>query len=105
MAPGLNKQSMASFSAPPCWTIASTKVTSPFGRSPGIKTLSRRERAPVDAYPRKPHTDALMKLRRLLYEALIVPSAHTRVFDAKFQLEVYEVFHTHGGTRWVHLLC
>ncbi len=44
-------------------------------------------------------------LRRLLYEALIVPEAHTRVFDADFQLEVYEVFHTRRTTRWMHILC
>jgi uncharacterized membrane protein YGL010W len=45
------------------------------------------------------------RFRRLLYEALIVPSAHTRVFDAAFQLEVYEVFHTRAATRWGHLFC
>lgn len=44
-------------------------------------------------------------IRRLLYEALIVPSAHTRVFDATFQLEMYEVFHTTSATRVGHLLC
>src|SRR5947207_11382779 len=44
-------------------------------------------------------------LRRLLYEALIVPEAHTRVFDADFQREVYEVFHTRRTTRWMHILC
>src|SRR5689334_17510071 len=44
-------------------------------------------------------------LRRLFYEALIVPEAHTRVFDADFQLEVYEVFHTRWTTRWMHILC
>ena len=46
-----------------------------------------------------------MKFQRLLYDALIVPSAHTRVFDGKFQLELYEVFHTRAGTRWMHRLC
>ncbi len=51
------------------------------------------------------YTRALMKWRRLLYDALIVPSAHTRVFDATFQLDVYEVFHTHPITRWAHLVC
>lgn len=45
------------------------------------------------------------RLRRLLYNLLIVPGAHTRVFDADFQLEVYEVFHTHPLTRWGHLIC
>lgn len=45
------------------------------------------------------------RIRRLLYETLIVPEAHTRVFDARFQFEVYEVFHTHPVTRWGHLLC
>src|SRR2546427_10327374 len=46
-----------------------------------------------------------MPLRRLLYEALIVPEAHTRIFDADFQLEVYEVFHTRRTTRWMHVIC
>jgi hypothetical protein len=45
------------------------------------------------------------RFRRLLYEALIVPSAHTRVFDSEFQHEVYEVFHTRAATRWIHRLC
>jgi hypothetical protein len=47
----------------------------------------------------------MIRLRRLLYEALIVPGAHTRVFYADFQLEVYEVFHTRRATRWMHLVC
>ena len=45
------------------------------------------------------------RIRRLLYDALIVPGAHTRVFDSGFQLELYEVFHTTTITRVGHLLC
>jgi hypothetical protein len=47
----------------------------------------------------------LKRFRRLVYEALIVPGAHTRVFDSAFQLELYEVFHTTTITRVGHLLC
>ena len=45
------------------------------------------------------------RFRPWLYLALIVPAAHTRVFDQQFQLEVYEVFHTRPAARWGHLLC
>ena len=47
----------------------------------------------------------MQRLRRLLYEVLIVPEAHTRIFDADFQLELYEVFHTTRTTRWLHCIC
>src|SRR5262245_57890980 len=34
----------------------------------------------------------------------IVPMAHTRVTDAAFQMEMYELFHRTGGGRLGHLV-
>jgi hypothetical protein len=37
--------------------------------------------------------------------ALIVPAAHTRIFDSEYQHELYDAFHTGKMSRWAHALC